>query len=151
MITYVKGNLLKGGDDVICHGCNCFHKMGAGVALQIAKTYPEAYLADRKTNFKDKNKLGTYSFWVGKNVFFPDKNITIVNAYTQYNYGIINQKSPFDYDAFKRVLPPIRGAFKDKTIGMPKIGCGLGGADWLIVEKMINDCFGEREVKVYLI
>ena len=35
MITYVKGNLLKGGDDVICHGCNCICNMGAGVALEV--------------------------------------------------------------------------------------------------------------------
>jgi O-acetyl-ADP-ribose deacetylase (regulator of RNase III) len=150
MISYVEGDLLCGGDDVIVHGCNCFHKMGAGVALQIARVYPGAYLADRQTSFKDASKLGTYSKWTGKNVNFPDKEITVVNAYTQFNFGISGKKIPFDYKAFGRVLPQIRGEFKEKSIGFPKIGCRLAGADWTIVEKMINDCFGEKEVRVYI-
>jgi O-acetyl-ADP-ribose deacetylase (regulator of RNase III) len=151
MINYFKGNILEGGDDVIVHGCNCFHKMGAGIALQIARAYPGAYLADRQTCFKDKNKLGTYSKWTGKNIHFSEKEITIVNAYTQFYYGIKGNKIPFDYNALSKVLPIIRGSFKDKSICFPKIGCGLAGADWTIVEKMINDCFGEKEIKVYVL
>jgi len=33
----------------------------------------------------------------------------------------------------------------------PKIGAGLAHGDWNRIEKIINDVFGEREVKVYLI
>lgn len=42
MIEYVNGDIFKGKDDVIVHGCNCFCNMGAGIALQVAKYYPEA-------------------------------------------------------------------------------------------------------------
>lgn len=48
-----RGDLIKlakkGKFDIIVHGCNCFCEMGAGIARQIKKTFPEAYRADMET------------------------------------------------------------------------------------------------------
>lgn len=61
----IKGNLiglaLSGEFDVIIHGCNCFHTMGAGIAKQIRQYFPEAYVADLHTGRGDLRKLGSYS------------------------------------------------------------------------------------------
>jgi len=149
MITYVKGDLLKGGDDVIVHGCNCLCKMGAGVALYIARTYPEAYMADKATKEFDKTKLGTYTQWTGENKFYPNKLVTVVNAYTQF---YPNPKTkPFDYNAFAEIVADLKEEFKNKSIAFPKIGAGLAGGNWKIIEGIINGCFHSTEVKVYVL
>ena len=149
MIKYINGDIFKGGDDVIVHGCNCLCNFGAGIALQVLKLYPEAYYVDKRTKYKDASKLGTFSSWTGKNFYDGVKPITIVNAYTQF-YPNVKLK-PFDYKAFEEVLPKIKEAFAGKTIAMPKIGAGLAGGSWNIIALMINQCFQETEVKIYLI
>lgn len=67
MIRYVDGNLLtmaQNGDfDVIAHCANCFCTFGAGIALQIKETFPEAYVVDCETKAGDLAKLGTISYW----------------------------------------------------------------------------------------
>ena len=148
MIKYIHGDIFQGGDDVIVHGCNCLCNFGKGIALQVYKIYPEAFYVDKKTKYKDSNKLGTFTSWTGHNFYDYNKMVTIVNAYTQF-YPNASLK-PFDYKAFETVLPKIRDAFSDKTIATCKIGCGLAGGNWNIVSKMINDCFNDKEIKVYL-
>jgi len=148
MIKYIQYDIFKGGDDVIVHGCNCLCNFGAGIALQVFKIYPEAYYVDKKTKYKDASKLGTFTSWTGHNIYDYSRDITIVNAYTQFYPNIASK--PFDYNAFETVLPKIKDSFHNKTIAFPKIGCGLAGGDWNIVSKMIEDCFKEKEIKVYL-
>ena len=96
----VKGDLiklaLKGDFDVIVHGCNCFCAMGKGIALTIKKVFPEAYQADLKSTKGDKEKLGKYS---SATVQRNGHQITVINAYTQYNYGGPGIKA--DYGAIK--------------------------------------------------
>ena len=50
----IRGNLLalarSGRFDVIVHGCNCRHAMGAGIAKQIKDSFPEAWAADLATS-----------------------------------------------------------------------------------------------------
>lgn len=56
------------------------------------------------------------------------------------------------YDAFAKCLEAIRdGVPKDKTIGFPKgIGCGLGGGNWDIILKLIEEVLGDtHEVFIY--
>lgn len=33
---------------------------------------------------------------------------------------------------------------------MPKIGCGLAGGDWNVVEKIIKNTFIKEEIEVYV-
>ena len=46
---------------VVLHGCNCFHTMGAGIALYLRRMIPEVAEVDAGTVYGDKNKLGTCS------------------------------------------------------------------------------------------
>ena len=142
----VKGNLInmfENGDfDVIIHGCNCFHTMGAGIALQLAQRYPEVLRADvDQSVFGDKTKLGGFSMATiprkGKQPQF------ILNAYTQFSTG---GKRAVSYDAiadfFERFGSTIsNGNFK---IGYPMIGAGLAGGDWdvikVIIDKALDGC-----------
>lgn len=133
-MKYNKGNLLTLFEqkeiDILVHGCNCFHTMGAGIAKQIKEKYKEAYEADLETNKGSKEKLGTYSL-----VQINDSQY-IINAYTQYFYG---GKNPLDYEALKNVFKLINENFENKIIGIPKIGAGLAKGNWEFIEKIINE------------
>lgn len=135
-MKYIKGDLIElskaGHFDVIVHGCNCFHTMGAGIAAQIAKEFPEAYEADKKTVYGASDKLGTYSA-------AKIENLTIVNAYTQHKLGSRYNSQPADYMAIQHVFAKISRDFVGKKLGIPKIGCGLGGAKWCCVERIIDE------------
>lgn len=134
MIKTVKGNLitmaLNGEFDVIVHGANCFCTMGAGVARQIKIAFPSAFEVDKITIEGDKNKLGTCT-WA------ECVSVTVVNAYTQFGYGgsIIH----LDYDAVRKCMKWIAENYKDKKIGLPKIGAGLGGGDWNKIKSIIEE------------
>lgn len=120
--------------DVIIHGCNCFNNMGAGIAKQIAKEFPLASKIDSLTTHGDKNKLGSIT-----TSYIDEYDLTVVNAYTQYAYG--GGKINADYDAIKKCFDTIAEVLgvTGETIAYPKIGAGLAGGDWKIINDIINE------------
>lgn len=142
MINYSNKCIIQAAEnreiDILCHGCNCFATMGAGVAKQIAEVFPEAYEADRKDSRYSHVKLGSYSH-------YSYDHVRVVNLYTQYRYG--RNKAHAEYAAIKSALTEMIDDFdmRDREVfyqvGMVKIGCGLGGLDWDIVSDIIDYCF----------
>lgn len=134
----IKGNLIElakeGKFDVIIHGCNCFNTMGAGIAKSIRESFPEAYLIDRKSEYGAISKLGKVTY---VNVEIFKRKLTIVNGYTQYNYR--GKKPLVDYDAVRSVFKSVKIKFGGRRFGYPKIGAGLAGGDWSVIEKIINE------------
>ena len=148
----IKGDLIKlalsGEFDVIVHGCNCFCNMGAGIAKQIRKHFPEAYRIDCQTKRGDKNKLGTIS--AGLCTFEIEysgitKTIGVLNAYTQYRYG---SGLHADYDAIQKCMRKIKRDFSGFKIGMPKIGAGLAGGDWETIKVIISEELADEDVTI---
>lgn len=140
----IKGNLIelaKEGDfDVIVHGCNCFCKMGAGIALQIKNNFPEAHLVDYKTKEGDRTKLGTITY-------AKHGDLHIVNAYTQYYYGRI--KRNVNYKALREAFKRIKAKFSGMSIAYPAIGAGLAGGDWNVIYEIIcEELLGENHTFV---
>lgn len=142
MLKIIKGDLIKlalaGEFDVIVHGCNCFNTMGAGIAKTIRQTFPEAHEADCKTVKGSKDKLGTYTSAVSKNV-------TIINAYTQYGYWGKNNPDLFEYEAFSKILKKLKTDFPGRRFGFPLIGCGLAGGDEDRITGMLESLLVETE------
>ena len=126
----VIGNLIilanAGHFDVIVHGCNCMGVMGAGLARSIKDAYPEAYNVYMKSN----KTLGSISY-------AQYTNLIIVNACTQFGYGRTGLYT--NYDAVRTVFKSIKHMFSGKRIGLPQIGAGLGGGDWNIISKIIDE------------
>jgi O-acetyl-ADP-ribose deacetylase (regulator of RNase III) len=131
----IDGDLVKmfddGEFDVIIHGCNCFHAMGAGIAGQIAIRYPEALEYDRYYSEKgDFKKLSDYTFAIVNNSKMKG---TVINLYTQYNPGPDLKITALDLGFYK-----LSHTLSHKVrIGIPKIGAGLAGGDWDVIEPII--------------
>lgn len=138
-------DIFDSGSDAIIHCCNCFHTMGAGIALEIKRRYPAAYEADLSTEYASRHKLGLFS--IGR---VSDGNIKyVVNLYAQYGFG--RERAHFDYGAFeagiRRVISWAEGENPKMTIGIPfKIGCGLAGGSWASVKDILEKNFSNTTV-----
>lgn len=146
MINYIKGNLLDSDCNFICHQVNCQGKMASGVAGQIRKRWPEVYTNyERVVNSKMLGKVQI--------LYIEDANIPfqcVVNMFAQEYYGY-NGDRYTGYDAFWNCLNELKSKMpKGATVAFPyKIGCGLGGANWEIIEKMIDIVFKDYGVFIY--
>ena len=151
-----KGNLLdaaeRGDVGIIMHGCNCFHAMGSGIAGEIAKRYPDVPRVDREeTNRGDPSKLGSFTApyvaqkavktWdeanvLPKNRLVPlDNPFLCINLYTQFKPG-----PDFIASVFPTAVRDINKRYHGKTIGIPLIGCGIGGGDWgSVMETLLTE------------
>ncbi len=134
----IEGDLIAlandGVFDVVVHGCNCFNTMGAGIAKVIAAEFPATLAADRGTAKGDRAKLGTISTAV---VEHDGRTITIVNAYTQFDYRGRGQK--VDYDALRQCFAAVADRYAGQRIGYPLIGAGLAGGDWSVISDIIDE------------
>lgn len=133
-----KGNLIhlakEGHFDVIVHGCNCFCAMGKGIALSIKREFPDAYAADCATKQGDPSKLGFFSQAV---VSLSAGAVTVVNAYTQYDYR--GEQPNVNYEAIRLAFRGIKQAFPAARIGYPQIGAGLARGDWSVIAAIIDE------------
>lgn len=133
-MEYKKGDVveayLKGEVDYLAHQCNCFNTMGSGIARQIKEKIPGAAKVDQITRRGDRYKLGTYSKFEG-----------VYNLYGQYYYG--REQCHTDYRslarAFGSMLHDISLEMMSVAyIGIPKMGSGLGGGNWEIIEELLQ-------------
>lgn len=136
IVKTVKGDLIQMFKNrefsAIAHGCNCFHIMGAGIAGQIAKEFPEAYKADLQTSRGYSMKLGRFS-----DVMTPYGRI--FNLYTQYRPGVepprqLNNSILMAFDALDQEF----GGDPAYLLGIPLIGCGIAGGDWNYIKTIID-------------
>ncbi len=136
--------LAKAGHfDVIAHGCNCLHVMGGGLAAQIRRHFPQAYAADLATPLGAQSKLGTCSV---AHIAIETGTLHVVNAYTQYDYG--TERVQVDYDAVRNCMTWLGGTYSGQRIGLPKIGAGLAGGDWPLIEAIIRDTLSGENVTI---
>lgn len=136
MIEYKTGDLLDVKRGVIAHGCNCYGVMGAGVALAVKQKYPKAFSDYVKVcnRYYDnpEDLLGEINF-----VRVSD-DILIANCFTQLDFG--GKKRNLRYDALAQVFEKLNSADLEQ-LHIPKIGSGLAGGNWALIESIINDVY----------
>lgn len=146
MIHYKEGNLLEAPVSAMLQSCNCYNTMGGGIALQIARKYPEAAHIDSLTKPGDENKLGKFT-----KAKTTDGKV-VYNVYGQYDLGGGVRRT--NYEALYSGLEYAVGDMNSndiKTAGLPHfIGCALGGGDWRIVEKLIEVAFENYDGDLYI-
>ena len=166
MIKEVEGNLIalakEGHFDVITHGCNCFCKMGAGIAVSMKENFfCDSFKMEDDKYKGDINKLGTidYACITDKgdhlrksnpnDLYTEDVLVTVVNSYTQYHYGRKDVKENLvDYEAIALCMRKINHIFKGESIGLPLIGAGLAGGNWVVIEQIIKNELKDMDVTI---
>ncbi len=150
MIDYVKGSVTEpketGGERVVVHVCNDaggWGPEGRSVADAIGKKWPGAKYLYRGEF--EAAKLGWQrppsSIQLGAvQLFQADTLLWVANCIAQHGYRRPANLTPLKYDAFEQCCTKLVEAFKSRraSFHMPKVGTGLGGANWHTVERIIE-------------
>jgi O-acetyl-ADP-ribose deacetylase (regulator of RNase III) len=151
MLKVVEGDLFNTTADLLIHGANCHHLMGHGVAYWIAKEYPGAVEADKRTPYGNPNKLGTYSYWIGNHARIPGKEIVIINAYTQFNPGKDCRYMSI-LDSLKKIVYdfPNTSNFPNTSIAIPFIGAGIAGGNPHTIFDIFTNVFINSDATLFI-
>lgn len=135
-IKYIKGDATNPqgeGNKVIAHICNDQGKWGKGFVMALSKKWKRPEFVYRNTS---NLELGTVRY------VFVENNIVVANMIAQHDTKPNeNGIPPIRYNALEKALIKVNKFCEDMnfTLHMPKIGSGLAGGDWTIIEKIIED------------
>jgi O-acetyl-ADP-ribose deacetylase (regulator of RNase III) len=120
--TEVEGDLFDLGLPAIGHGCNTAGVMGAGIALQFRRRWPEMFKGYKA--YCDLGAAVPGSFYS----YATDQGMLIYNMFTQGQPGA-DAKLIHVYAAVQKAMVDCydHGIM---TLGVPRIGAGIGGLKW---------------------
>lgn len=150
-IIYKKGDAvhpdeLLNNKVVIAHGCNNIGAWGAGFVIPLGIAYPKA--KQQYLNWKPELRLLGSVQIVNIGI-----NLKIANMITQQGCGKLEWLIPFRYYSFAECLIRLKNNMEQDNfmyLVMPRIGCGLAGAKWNQVEKIINKVFQNSKIQVII-
>lgn len=149
MVEIKIGNVFDTDAKYICHQVNCKGKMASGVAKEVRERYPDAYW--EYMNIWERS-VGLDTPLLGQAQFVKvEPNRTIVNCFAQDNYGYDGGQYT-NIKALKLALSAVAAIAKqdNSKVAMPyKIGCVRGGADWSVVEPMIEGIFKDVHCELW--
>ena len=122
---------------IIAHGCNAEGKWGAGISGELSRKYPEAEVRYRKWHMGQIE--GAPPMELGRVQMAPcgehGNNVSVYVANMIVQPHVIGFKGEVvcDLEAYSQCvdrLAELAESANATRVQMPKIGCGLGGADW---------------------
>lgn len=156
MITYLKGDatvpVITKGVRILPHICNDLGGWGSGYVVALSKRWLEPEKNYREWFKSGYLKLGEAQFISVKlsaeELDFPFQvnprsPIIVANMIAQHGYRSKNNPIPLQYDALSQTLELVDN-FINKlksdlvTIHIPRIGCGLAGGKWELVEELLQ-------------
>lgn len=146
-IIYKKGDVTEATEGVFMHGCNCQGVMGSGVAKTVREKFPEAYkrYVDLCLHFARSER----ECLLGDVQGVTCDDVVVLNAFTQEDFGYGRQ---IDYEAMFVALEDVNECALRHgwaAVAMPRIGAGLGGGNWRIIEAMIEETSTNYQPVVY--
>lgn len=143
-INYLIGDAtypIGDGRKIIAHINNDIGAWGSGFVLAVSKRWKEPE--------KQYRSLRTYELG---NVQFVqvERDIVVANMIAQHKTGVISNIPPIRYDSLKKCLISLNESAitLGATIHMPKIGSGIAGGDWDVIQDIIESTL-TRDVYVY--
>ncbi len=138
MITMVSGSIFNSKMQTIVNPVNCVGVMGKGLALQFKDRYPQMFAEYRRQCSQNRLRPGILQLHClpnGKNIInFPTKMHWHNSSRIDY---II---SGMDY------LVRNYQRWQITSIAFPPLGCGCGGLDWTLVEKIITSKLEQMDI-----
>lgn len=136
-------NPLIDGNKIIAHICNDQGAWGKGFVLAVSKRWSQPAAVFR-SNFNNGSQLGDVQFVA------VEADIWVANMISQHGIGILNGIPPIRYEILRKCLVKVADFAKqhNATVCMPRIGCGLAGGEWSIIESIIISTLCEVGIKV---
>jgi len=125
MLKFIKKDITTVEAGWIIHGVNCQHAMGSGVALAIKTKWPIIY--------KRYMEAAGGQEMLGKlHPIQVDKDLFVVNGYTQEFFGSDRNVRYADPDAISTIIKSVveQAQHHFQKVYVPRIGCDRGGLQW---------------------
>lgn len=140
MISYKTGSIFDSTAQCIVNPVNCVGIMGKGLALEFKHRYPKMLLPYRTHCKNGDLRPGVVQFWADGGpliCLFPTKfHFREKSTVQMVNDGL---------KSFTGVAPIL----KISSVAFPKLGCGLGGLDWVHqIRPLMERYFAESELNV---
>lgn len=149
-MIYVTGDATDpqgSGPKIIVHCCNDAGGWGAGFSGAISSRWRTPELEYRRS----RAILGGLTLG-DVQIINVHADIWVANLIGQHGYGRPSSPGyPFvRYDSLRHGLARVAAIALDKaaSVHMPRIGCGLAGGEWHLVEPIIREELEERGVTV---
>ena len=151
-IKYLRGDATQPqckGSKIIAHVCNDLGGWGKGFVLAISKRWPEPekeYRSWHRGRAKNDFALGHVQL---VNV---EKYVWVANMIGQRGMKTGSKGPPIRYEAIQECLASVAAMAKENsaTVHMPRIGCGLAGGKWDLVEPLISSELSAAGIQVYV-
>lgn len=148
-IQYIKGDATspQGSENkIIVHVCNDIGGWGKGFVMAISKRWkkPENHYREW---FKSKEE-----FELGKvQLVQVEEDLWVANLIGQHKINKDeNGEAPIRYNAIEEGLKTVSEFAKTNkaSVHMPRIGCGLAGGKWEMIEPIILNTLSNKNVEV---
>lgn len=149
-ITYRSGDIFAEEVDALVNPVNCVGVMGAGLALEFKKRWPEYEFNYVNDCHMGRVKLRQVMAHVG--TWPRGRPVHLISFPTKRHWRDRSHIDDIGYG-----MDSLGNFLKDKdniqSVAIPALGCGLGGLDWEPVKGLIEQMLGcflhEKDIRVY--
>lgn len=137
MLIFTSGNIFEAQADAHVNPVNCMGVMGKGLALEFKERFPQNYTAYKFDCQRKNVRVGEMHVCFIHEHGYPKY---IINFPTKIHWKDRSQLS-YIHAGLHALLRCIE-ELKLSSVALPRIGCGLGGLDWVFVKKEIQKILG---------
>lgn len=132
-IQYISGDVFQSTDSLV-HCVSADLRMGAGIAVEF------------------KKRFGQLETLYAQAEISP--NVRILQDGARYIFYLVTKSKYHNkptYDSLKKSLLDLKTyciTYNVSKLSMPKIGCGLDGLNWTLVEHLLQEIFGPTTIQL---
>lgn len=148
--TFLKGDArepIGEGNKLIVHICNDIGKWGKGFVLALSEKWKEP-----ETQYRDWHSHANHFSLGHIGIVQVEDDIWVINMIAQKNIRVWRGEPPIRYDAVRECLCKVAkiAIENNASVHMPRIGTGLAGGKWGIIEDIIMEQLCQRDIPVYV-
>jgi len=147
-IRYLKGDATAPdaeGVKIIVHCCNDIGAWGAGFVMALSRKWEEP-----EREYREWSKYGRLTLGEVQFVSVGGRTL-IANLVGQRGLRGPDNPSPVNYGAIATGMRKVgeKAQLHRASIHMPRMGCGLAGGSWDMIEAILKETVGDLPVTVY--
>jgi O-acetyl-ADP-ribose deacetylase (regulator of RNase III) len=140
IVTERVGNLFDYAGFAIGHGVNCQGLMGAGIALEFRKRWPEMYEEYKVMCDSGELQPGGFFGWLHQPELyegFSGEGTLVVNLATQQRPGR-DARLRWVVSSLNQAATVLQRHYDTNELAIPRVGCGIGGLHWEQVKAALS-------------